>query len=184
MTKSCEKCQGNGEIVTDWERYKHPHPGDAGDEAVADCPDCDGTGEITESHGVEVWMCTTIYVDADSEEAAEAIVAKQAGTRDKSEGLELAARDIKLYEFADGAVMSPPVSLYGLASESKLVPEADPVRDAAPDMLKVLRRFASVFGENLDDPDEPLNGGDAVDELCKLWPSIKEAIAKAEGGAA
>jgi hypothetical protein len=76
----------------------------------------------TESHGVEVWLCATIYVDAESEEAAEAIVAEQAGSRESSEGLELAARDIKLYDFADGAVMSPPVSLYGLASESKLVP--------------------------------------------------------------
>lgn len=43
---SCERCQGNGEIVTDWERYKHPHKGDVGDEAVAECPDCNGTGEL------------------------------------------------------------------------------------------------------------------------------------------
>lgn len=57
----------------------------------------------------------------------------------------------------------------------------DPLGKAAPDMLKVLKRFASVFGENLDDPDEPLNGGDAVDELCKLWPAIKAVIARAEG---
>lgn len=41
----CERCQGNGEIVTDWDRYRHPHEGDAGDEAVSDCPDCDGRGE-------------------------------------------------------------------------------------------------------------------------------------------
>jgi len=41
----CEQCQGNGEIVTDWRRYLHAEPGDKGDEAVATCPDCDGTGE-------------------------------------------------------------------------------------------------------------------------------------------
>lgn len=41
----CARCQGTGEIVTDWERYMHAHPGDVGDEAVSDCPDCDGTGE-------------------------------------------------------------------------------------------------------------------------------------------
>lgn len=41
----CETCQGNGEIVTDWERYLHARPGDVGDEAVAECPDCGGTGE-------------------------------------------------------------------------------------------------------------------------------------------
>lgn len=42
----CERCQGNGEIVTDWGRYLHSLPGDKGDEAVADCPDCDGRGEV------------------------------------------------------------------------------------------------------------------------------------------
>lgn len=40
----CERCQGNGEIVTDWDRYLHPHKGDAGDEAVEECPDCGGRG--------------------------------------------------------------------------------------------------------------------------------------------
>ncbi len=42
----CEMCQGNGEIVTDWDRYKNPRQGDIGDEAVAECPDCDGTGKV------------------------------------------------------------------------------------------------------------------------------------------
>lgn len=46
-TNSCERCQGNGEIVTDWERYKHPREGDVGDEAVAECPDCSGEGVIS-----------------------------------------------------------------------------------------------------------------------------------------
>ena len=44
----CVRCQGNGELVTDWDRYLHAHPGDVGDEAVADCPDCDGQGVIVE----------------------------------------------------------------------------------------------------------------------------------------
>lgn len=44
--ETCQRCQGNGEIVTDWERYKHPAPGDVGDEAVTECPDCHGTGNI------------------------------------------------------------------------------------------------------------------------------------------
>lgn len=44
--ETCERCQGNGEIVTDWDRYKHPHEGDIGDEAVAECPDCGGEGII------------------------------------------------------------------------------------------------------------------------------------------
>lgn len=44
--ETCERCQGNGEIVTDWDRYRHPHEGDKGDEAVAECPDCGGEGII------------------------------------------------------------------------------------------------------------------------------------------
>jgi hypothetical protein len=43
---ACERCQGNGEIVTDWGRYLKPHAGDAGDEAVTECPDCGGEGII------------------------------------------------------------------------------------------------------------------------------------------
>ena len=43
---NCERCQGNGEIVTDWDRYLHGHDGDQGDEAVAECPDCNGTGHV------------------------------------------------------------------------------------------------------------------------------------------
>lgn len=42
----CETCQGNGEIITDWNRYLHAFPDDNGDEAVAECPDCDGRGLI------------------------------------------------------------------------------------------------------------------------------------------
>lgn len=41
---TCQTCQGNGEIVADWERYLHAEPGDVGDEAVAECPDCCGEG--------------------------------------------------------------------------------------------------------------------------------------------
>jgi uncharacterized protein (UPF0335 family) len=44
--ETCERCQGNGEIVTDWDRYKHPNEDDVGDEAVAECPDCGGEGII------------------------------------------------------------------------------------------------------------------------------------------
>lgn len=48
--QQCDRCQGNGEIVTDWDRYRHPHDGDVGDEAVAECPDCNGEGVIAD-HG-------------------------------------------------------------------------------------------------------------------------------------
>lgn len=44
--ETCQTCQGNGEVVTDWERYIHPLPGDAGDEAVAECQFCDGKGTV------------------------------------------------------------------------------------------------------------------------------------------
>lgn len=46
--QTCERCQGNGEIVTNWERYLEPHDGDKGDEAVAECSDCSGGGKILE----------------------------------------------------------------------------------------------------------------------------------------
>lgn len=41
----CQRCQGTGEIITDWDRYQEPADGDKGDEAVAECPDCDGDGK-------------------------------------------------------------------------------------------------------------------------------------------
>lgn len=44
--QTCARCQGNGEIVTDWSRYTNPSPGDTGEEALAECPDCDGTGRV------------------------------------------------------------------------------------------------------------------------------------------
>lgn len=46
MSYSCSTCCGNGEIVTDWERYLKPLDGDVGDEAVDVCPCCDGKGMI------------------------------------------------------------------------------------------------------------------------------------------
>lgn len=51
--ETCETCQGNGEIVNDWDRYEHPHAGEKGDEAVSPCQDCEGTGEITPAHPAE-----------------------------------------------------------------------------------------------------------------------------------
>ena len=40
----CKICAGNGELVTDGDRYLHAHDGDIGDEAVGDCDECFGTG--------------------------------------------------------------------------------------------------------------------------------------------
>lgn len=46
---TCERCQGNGEIVIDWNLYLHGRDGRAVDEeAVTECPDCDGLGAIEE----------------------------------------------------------------------------------------------------------------------------------------
>jgi len=44
--EDCQRCAGNGEVVTDWDRYLKAHPGDVGDEAVAECPECSGTGKV------------------------------------------------------------------------------------------------------------------------------------------
>ena len=53
MHDTCEACQGNGEVVTDWNRYTHPHPGDKGDEAVSMCQECNGTGEVNAARDAE-----------------------------------------------------------------------------------------------------------------------------------
>lgn len=52
INATCQTCCGNGEIVTDWDRYLNPLDGDVGDEAVAECPECDGYGLI-EDQGAE-----------------------------------------------------------------------------------------------------------------------------------
>ena len=52
MNRTCQTCCGNGENVTDWERYLNPLDGDVGDEAVSECPECDGYG-VVEDHGSE-----------------------------------------------------------------------------------------------------------------------------------
>lgn len=46
--RACDRCAGNGEIVTDWGRYLQPRPHDEGDVAVAECPDCGGLGVVTD----------------------------------------------------------------------------------------------------------------------------------------
>ncbi len=44
MAEQCDRCCGNGEIVTDWDEYLHP-PKDADPDAgTATCPNCDGSG--------------------------------------------------------------------------------------------------------------------------------------------
>lgn len=38
---TCDRCKGNGEVITDWKRYL---TGDTGDKTVTECSDCDGRG--------------------------------------------------------------------------------------------------------------------------------------------
>ena len=42
--EECGRCCGNGELVTDWDRYLNPLPWDKADTAVEPCPDCHGYG--------------------------------------------------------------------------------------------------------------------------------------------
>lgn len=45
---SCKPCAGNGEVVTDWDRYLGaPEPGDQGGEGTTDCPTCGGHGSLS-----------------------------------------------------------------------------------------------------------------------------------------
>jgi RecJ-like exonuclease len=45
ITTECPICCGMGEIVTDWDRYLGQTVGD-GDEAVRECPNCEGFGTV------------------------------------------------------------------------------------------------------------------------------------------
>lgn len=86
--------------------------------------------EESEKIGVDIWMCGTIYVDAETDDEAEEIV------RDRyaHEGFHF-SDDI---EMDDDDFMSSAVTFYGLGIEQKLMPEKDPVRDAAPVVLETL----------------------------------------------
>lgn len=46
----CERCQGNGEIVTDWDEYLHPTTDFSGEAGTADCPDCEGGALLEIEH--------------------------------------------------------------------------------------------------------------------------------------
>lgn len=52
--RPCNRCQGNGEIITDWPRYLGPSQAcDQGDEGTSDCPDCNGTGRVDAAPSTE-----------------------------------------------------------------------------------------------------------------------------------
>ena len=57
----CQTCQGNGEIVTDWDRYMKGNTDANGDEAVAECPDCNGSGKVSQDGAREGEPLTFIY---------------------------------------------------------------------------------------------------------------------------
>ena len=40
----CKRCQGNGEIILDWDRYMNSTSSEEDETAVAECPDCSGYG--------------------------------------------------------------------------------------------------------------------------------------------
>ena len=46
VEEACKHCEGNGEIVTDWDVYLHPPKGAEADAGTATCPDCDGRGLV------------------------------------------------------------------------------------------------------------------------------------------
>jgi len=55
----CDTCAGNGEIVTDWDGYLRPPEGAPADHAVADCPDCDGSGWVPAPDAASKPVCKT-----------------------------------------------------------------------------------------------------------------------------
>lgn len=131
--------------------------------------------EELEQIGVDVWMAGTIYVQAKDEDEAAAIVQERyAGGRDNPDILDLGDRETPL-EGDD--TLSPAFTLYGLASESKLVAEADPVRDAAPDMLKEIKAALELLDNVTAHTDND------SDFLGQAENALQRAVWKSEGGA-
>lgn len=48
LVRACVRCQGNGEIVVDWDKYLHPANLAEEEASVAECPDCNGRGVLGE----------------------------------------------------------------------------------------------------------------------------------------
>lgn len=105
-----------------------------------------------EKIGVDVWMAATIYVDAETYEEAEEIVRNTyAGSREKPNTYDhMNGEDLPL---DDDDFMSSAVTLYGLCKQSGLFSMKDTVRDAAPDMLAVLKDAFEYFEGGAGDPD-------------------------------
>ena len=62
------------------------------------------------SFSVEVNLCATAYIEADTKEDAERLAIEQFGTDKHSVMAELGKRDLEL---ADGVKLSPAVTFYG-----------------------------------------------------------------------
>jgi hypothetical protein len=45
------------ELVTDWDRYMHGPLDENGEDAVAACPYCDGTGDVHRADGEWLAVC-------------------------------------------------------------------------------------------------------------------------------
>lgn len=144
-----------------------------------------------ESIGVDVWLAGTIYVDAVDDAEAARLVAERYGQLSKLGEIEI-SEDFALTE--DGAdFLGACITVYGPCEAATLAP-ADPVRDAAPDMLAALRKALDDWPQFdaesallapgcIPDEFEPVNGGDLVEWFAQWRETAKAAIAKAEGRA-
>ncbi|MGV1787320.1 MULTISPECIES: hypothetical protein [Agrobacterium] len=103
-TETCQRCQGNGEIVTDWERYRHPHENDVGDEAVSECPDCDGNGKVA----AQVQDVAGSVPEEVREAATEVITAHECGMLRQTTWWENAAFLLAEYAMSSGDYAAAP----------------------------------------------------------------------------
>jgi hypothetical protein len=84
---TCERCQGNGEIVTDWDRYMRGHEDENGNEAVAECPECGGEGIIDATPAPQTNVEGELHPDDLAvDRFAAAMKAKLAEKRDEGRG--------------------------------------------------------------------------------------------------
>ncbi|QTH19740.1 hypothetical protein HRJ34_15330 [Rhizorhabdus wittichii] len=148
----CETCQGNGEIVLDWDVYLHPPEDAPADAGVADCPDCDGTGKVdAPDHPAENAKSSG---EVDEEEAY------QIGKRD---GFEEAVAHIDRLTGGDGEYFASTIPgrgcpdhetmIRGIVDRFEAQPgEVDGWQPRIGDEVRASEHFLMKYGEWRDQP--------------------------------
>lgn len=152
----CSRCQGNGEIVRNWKRYQHPRAGDKGDEAVAECPDCDGTGTVP-SPRAEAAEIAQIAADRDAERASAISFHEEANRLRDSLARANAERDRLAIENETLVSGMTQLAERAVASSTVALAEIDRLRTFIRSARGIVQHFASenpkhIWGGHEQDP--------------------------------